>query len=181
MWYVEDVEEFFKEKYKPEGIEISELHYSISYSQGDFGSFSGRVFLAEWMQATLTCPDGPTYAERYPALYLACCEDGSYMDVKGENSRRGWRVDWHEGWMGVGPCGIFSGMPDEDWEELVNAQAFDADLANEVREYSQAIGQEIYVMLRDSYEDATSKESFIASCEVNDITFEVEIEDEVPA
>jgi hypothetical protein len=179
-WYVENTHERFKEKYKPKGFEIEQLHYRISYSQGDFASFSGRVFLAEWMEATLTCKDGPSYAERYPALYIACSEDGSYMNITGEDDRRGGRVDFQEGWYHVGPSGIFSQMSDEDWEELVSDQASEADLEAEIIAYCQCIGREIYDELRDSYEDATSEESFIESCEANDVTFEVEeIQDEV--
>lgn len=180
-WYVESTHELFKERYKPKGFEIEQLHYRISYSQGDFGSFSGRVFLAEWMETTLTRKDGPTYAERYPALYIACSEDGSYMAIHGEDDRRGWRVDYQENWFGVGPSGIFSQMSDEDWEELVTEQAQEADLEAEILAYCQRISREIYDELRDSYEHATSEESFIESCEANDVKFEVEIEDEVLA
>lgn len=180
-WYVEDALSYFKEKYRAKGFEIDDLQYCVAYGQGDYGSFNGRVFISEWMQATLTCTDGPTYAERYPALYLACCEDGSYMNIKGEDDRRGWRMDFQEGWTGVGPCGIFANLPEEDWEELVTDQAYDAGLEDEMIRYCRAIGREIYAMLRDSYEHATSEESFLESCEANDITFEVEIEDEVPA
>ena len=180
-WYVEDALSYFKEKYRAKGFEIDDLQYRVSYSQCDYGSFNGRVFISEWMQATLTCTDGPTYAERYPALYLACCEDGSYMNIHGEDDRRGWRVDFQEGWTGVGPCGIFQNLPEEDWDELVTDQAYDADLESEMIAYCQRIGREIYDMLRDSYEHATSEESFLESCECNNITFEVEIEDEVPA
>jgi hypothetical protein len=183
-WYVENTHERFKEKYQPKGIEVEELHYCISYSQGDYGSFDGRVFLAEWMEAVQVCRDGPTYAERYPALYIACSEDGSYMRIYGADDRRGWRVDFQEGWKGVGPCGIFANMPDEDWEDLVREQASEADLETELLNYCRAIGQEIYDDLRDAYEDATSEEAFIESCEANDVTFEIETEDdedEIPA
>lgn len=176
-WYVEDAKDFFCNKYKLKGIDIDELHYNISYSQGDYGSFSGRVYLADWMLATQTCPDGPTYAERYPALYLACDLDGSYMNITGEDSRRGWRADFRESWGGVGPCGIFANLPEEDWDQLVEEQAYEADLETEIRKYCQSIGGEIYSMLRDSYEASTSEDEFIASCEANGVTFEIETEE----
>jgi hypothetical protein len=176
-WYIEDALESFRNKYQPKGLEIEQLHYSISYSQGDYASFDGRVFLAEWMQATLTCPDGPTYAERYPALYLACDADGSYMRVSGEDDRRGWRVECQEGWYGVAPAGIFANLDDAAWEELVYEQCDEADLEAELIAYCQRIGREIYDTLRDSYEHATSEESFIESCEANEITFEIELEE----
>jgi hypothetical protein len=179
-WPVECTQERFTEMYKPKGIEIEKLHYCVSFSQGDYASFSGRVFLAEWMAATQTCPDGPTYAERYPALYLACDADGSYLTVHGEDGRRGWRIDWHESWTGVGPCGIFANMPEEDWDSLVSEQDSEAGLEDEIRKYCQSIGSEMYRELSDAYLDSTSEESFIESCEANEIMFEVEeSEDEV--
>lgn len=176
-WYVEDTKERFTERYKSKGIDIERLHYCISYGQGDFASFDGRVYLAEWMQAVQTCPNGPTYAERYPALFLACAEDGSYMNVTGEDDRRGWRSDWHEGWSGVGPSGIFANMPEEDWDALVEEQASEAELEDEILKYCRSIGRDMYDELRDSYEAATSEEEFIASCEANNVTFEIELEE----
>jgi hypothetical protein len=178
-WPIEDAQDYFTEMYKPKGIDISELHYRIAYSQGDFASFTGRVYLAEWMAAVQTRPDGPTYAERYPALYLACCEDGSYANIRGEDDRRGWSLDWNEGWTGVGPQGIFQHMSEEDWDELVSEQDQEAGLEGEILKYCQAIGRELYDHLRDTYEDMTSEEAFIESCEANEITFDVEIEDEI--
>lgn len=177
-WYVTNAHERYQELYKPKGIEIERLHYSISFSQGDYASFSGRVYLAEWMAAVNVAPNGPTYAERYPALYLACDGDGTYINISGEDGRRGWRTDWHEGWTGVGPQGIFKNMSDEDWDELVQEQASEADLEDEIIKYCQSIGRELYDELRDSYMEATSEEEFIASCEANDITFEVEMDEE---
>ena len=173
-FYVEDAMEFFKDKYKSCGVEIGDLHYRLAYSQGDFASFDGRVYLSQWMETVKVCPDGPTYAERWPALYLACREDGSYINVTGESDRRGWRLDLHEGLSGDHPCGIFAGMSDEDWDALVEEQYDEADLEVEVVKYCKAIGREMYAHLRKSYEDVTSEEAFIESCEINEITFEVE-------
>ena len=176
-YYVEDAQSYFIDMYRPKGIEIESLRYSISYSQGDYASFDGRVFLADWMEAVPPCPGGPTYAERYPALYLACREDGSYMGVRGEDSRFGWRASFEESWMGVGPCGVFSGLDEEDWEELVADQAREAGLEVEVLRYCKDIGHELFRYLQDSYESATSEEAFIESCEANDVKFEIEVEE----
>lgn len=178
-WIIEDTQARYTELYKPKGIDIETLHYRISFSQGDFASFTGRVFLAEWMESVNVAPNGPTYAERYPALHIACREDGSYMDVKGEDDRRGWRADYQENWYNTPPSGIFANMPEEDWEELVNEQAGEADLETEILKYCRSIGNDIYRDLSDYYLESTSEEAFIESCEANEVTFEVEIEDEI--
>lgn len=177
-WYIENTLERMKDKYRPKGFEIEQLHYRVSYSQGDFGSFSGRVFLAEWMEATYTRKDGPTYAERYPALYLACSEDGSYMTIRGEDGRRGWRMEYQESWYSTAPSGIFANLDEEAWDGLVVDQCYEADLEAEMIAYCQRVGREIYDELRDAYDHATSEESFIESCEANDVRFEIETEEE---
>lgn len=177
-WYVEDTKDRFQNEYKLKGVDIEELHYSISFSQGDYASFTGRVYLSDWMRAVRTCPDGPTFAERYPALFLACDADGTYVNISGENDRRGWRLDWHEGWLSVGPQGIFASMDEEDWDELVEDQAREAALDVEIIKYCRAIGREIYRELSDAYMDATSEEAFIESCVANEVTFEIEMETE---
>lgn len=177
-WYVENATQLFYEKYKSNGIEIERLNYSISFSQGDYASFSGRVFLTEWMETVRVAPDGPTYAERYPALFAACKEDGSYMNVTGEDRRTSWRATFNEGWSGVAPCGIFANMSEADWDELVEEQAGEADVETEVLKYCDAIGGEIYDHLSDVYLEATSEEAFLDSCEANEVTFEVEIDEE---
>lgn len=173
-WYVEDATEFFKQKYAPMGINIETLRYAISYSQGDFASFDGRIRVADWMAAVRLGPDRQTYAERFPALYLACLDDGTYMDVTGEGHRRGWRSEWMEYWQTIAPSGVFSGLEEEAWDELVNEQAAEADLERAILDQCRSIGGEIYDYLRESYEAATSEEAFIESCEINEVTFEVE-------
>jgi hypothetical protein len=101
------------------------------------------------------------------------------MDVWGEGGRRGWRADWHERWTGISPCGVFSGMSEEDWDELVSEQDREADLEAEVLAYCKGIGREMYNTLSDYWLDATSKEAFIEACDANEVTFEMEVEDEI--
>lgn len=175
-WYVEDAQKHFTQMYEPYGIDIESLNYSISYSQGDFASFVGRVDVTKWMETVRVCPDGPTYAERYPAMYLACREDGTYIASKSSDGRRGWGFDWHEYWYNVAPCGIFSGLSEEDWDALLTQQHQESKIEHEIEGYCKSIGEEIYRYLRDSYEAATSEEAFIESCEINEIDFELEDE-----
>lgn len=177
MGYVEDIQAQFHARYAPMGIDITDLHYSLGYCQSDFASFDGRVNIAEWMKVVPTCPDGPTYAERYPALYLAWQGDGGYMTIYGAANRRGWRADYQDDLVSnIAPCGIFANMPEEDWEALLIEQISEADLEREVLEYCKAIGRELYDSLVDSYESVTSEDAFIESCEAYEVTFEIELE-----
>jgi hypothetical protein len=43
-----------------------------------------------------------------------------------------------------------------------------------MQDYVDDISRQLYRDLRDDYEHMTSEESFIESCECNDITFEIE-------
>lgn len=174
QWVLED----FQQKYKPSGVHIEELHWNVSYSQGDYGSFDGRVFLAEWMAATKYSAE-ETYAEKFPALYLACDEDGSYLKIEGRQWRSRWYVDFNEHWYTVSPKGIFANLEEDAWDALVEDQASDADLEAEVREFCENIGQEIYDSIRDEYDEMTSYASFEEYCAWNELTFEVENEDEI--
>ena len=75
------------------------------------------------------------------------------------------------------PSGVFSDLPQTDWEELVDAQADAADMEDSVLTWCKDLAHELYINLRDEYEWRTSKEAFLESCECNEITFEVEWEE----
>lgn len=165
------IDESFKEKCKALGISVDDITFSGFYSQGDGAAFCGSVDVSAYMeQHNLT--------ESYPALYLAVKDDGSYVRIS--TSHRGhMRSDGsNECANQTAPSGVFSDLPQEDWEELVDAQANEACLEDGVLEWCNELASELYCDLENEYEHLTSKESFIDSCECNEITFEIETEEE---
>lgn len=154
-----------------EGIKVDNFYWDISYSQGDGANFDGHAVVHEWMEAN------PQYAEQYPALYLACKQDGSYVSVRTGNRGHNMHFNLNESWWGTDPCGIFHMLDKDTWVELVDDQAGFLDVEAEIRSTCERFMQDMYYKLRDEYEHITSEESFIESCECNEVTFEIEGEE----
>ena len=171
------IEEWFKKDVAPEGITVERIYFSLSYSQGDYASFEGQINVAEWMAAN---KDGDqTYAEKYPALYLAIMDYGDYASVSDRTSRGGWpRVSFEGNAVGnTEPAGIFAGLDNEDWDDLVCEQYDAAGIEGALQSTVEAMCRKLYRDLQAECEHLMSEESFIESCEANDITFEIEDEE----
>jgi hypothetical protein len=167
------MEERLKETLAPAGVRNVKLHFSLSYSQGDYATFEGQINVAMWMDVT---KDGElTYAEKYPALRLAMEDYGDSASVTTYNRSCGARVNLDGGCIGNTYAeGIFAGLEPEAWDALVEAQYNEAGLEQALQDYVDNISRQLYRDLRDEYEHLTSEESFIESCECNDVTFEIE-------
>jgi hypothetical protein len=167
------IEERLKEKLEPAGVRDVKLRFCLSYSQSDYATFEGRIDVHEWMDVT---KDGDqTYAEKYPALRLAIEDYGDYASVTTYNRSCVARVNLDGGCIGnTYAAGIFAGLEAEAWDELVEEQYDEAGIEQALQDFVDDISQELYTDLRDEYEHLTSEESFIESCECNDVTFEIE-------
>jgi len=161
------MEENFKSDTAAKGFDVDRILFSLSYSQGDYASFEGRINVAEWMAAK-------KYDETYPALYLAVKDYGEHAQVT-DRSRGSWpRVNYEGNCAGnTHATGIFKHLDDEAWDELVYEQFTAAGLEDEMQSDVDALCRKLYSDLRDEYEHLTSEESFIESCECNDVTFEI--------
>jgi hypothetical protein len=164
-----------KENLAPAGVAVERLLFSLSYSQGDYATFEGRINLGMWMEAN-KCGD-QTYAEKYPALHLAAQDYGDWVSVNTWHRSCNARVTYDAHLVGnTYPEGVFSGLDQEAWDELVEEQMDDAGIEQALQDYVDNISCQLYRDLRDEYEHLTSEESFIESCECNDVTFEIEEE-----
>jgi hypothetical protein len=174
--WAEWVKEDYESQMKCEGIKVDNFYWDIGYSQSDGADFDGHVVMHEWMEAN------PQYAEQYPALYLACKQDGSYIAVRTAPRGHYLHFKFNESWWGTDPCGIFRGLDKDTWVELVDEQAGAANLEYEIKSTCERFMSAMYRTLRDEYEDITSEEAFIGSCECNEITFNLktsEVDDEI--
>ena len=162
---------------EPAGVEVRAIHFNISYSQGDYATFSGRIKVAQWMEST-KCDAEMTYAQKYLALYLAELDNGAYATMSA-NHRGGHASVNYDGYV-IGntyPAGVFSGLDRDAWDELVADQHAEADLETAMQKYVNDISDTLYGQLRDEYEHQTSEESFIESCECNDDEFDFDFEE----
>lgn len=171
-WW-EWAEEQLKERLSSAGVTVERLLFSLSYSQGDYATFIGRINLYMWMEAT---KDGEqTYAEKYPALFLAAQDYGDWASVNTWHRNCGAKVTYDAHLVGnTYPSGMFSALDSEAWDELVEEQYDMAGIEQALQDYVDNISRQLYRDLREEYEHLTSEESFIESCECNDVTFEIE-------
>jgi len=165
------IEENFKTDMADKGFIVSHIFFSLSYSQGDYASFEGSIGVDEWM----VCKG---YDVTYPALYLAAKDYCEFAQVSTRTHRGSWpRVNLEGNLVGnTDPTGIFKHLDREAWDELVYEQFSASGLEDEMQSDVEALCRKLYQDLRDESEHLTSKESFIESCECNDITFKIEEE-----
>jgi hypothetical protein len=167
---MDHIKEDFKERCEQLNIRVDDIGYCISNSQGDGAAFEGRVDLTAFMER-----EGLDIT--YPALYLGVKNDGSYILMRYSRNNC-MRCGEYEVYANqTEPCGVFSGLDQQAWEELVDQQESAAGLEDLVLRECESLAYDLYDSLSDEYEHRTSEESFIESCECNDITFEIE-EDE---
>jgi hypothetical protein len=167
---MDHIQDDFKQRCDQVGIRVDNIGYSVSYSQDDGAHFDGRVDLVTYMEQN-------KLNEKYLALYLAIKDDGSYVNISTTHRGTMQVNDWNMWANQTAPSGVFSDLPQTDWEELVDAQADAAGMEDSVLTWCKDLAHELYSNLRDEYEWRTSKEAFLESCECNEITFEVEWEE----
>jgi len=164
-WW-EDLYSSFEAKLGAMGIYNVEATFSGFDSQGDGAAFSGRVQLTPFMERH-------KLDEQYPALYIGVKNDGSYVRVgyRGNNMTcRDYMMYANQ----TGPEGIFAQLSQEAWEDLVDEQEGQAGLEDLVMEECEKLADELYRELKREYEYLTCENAFIESCELNEITFEVD-------
>ena len=170
-WY-EPIWDDFKAKWAGHGLECEgNPTFSIGYSQGDGAAIDGWVDVAPFMKAM-------KMDEQYPALYLAAEDYGVSVRVE-PYGYRGLSMRAEIGVLPTDdPVGIFADLDEDTWAELVEEQKREADIEGAVKDFADRICDDLYHALREESEYLTSEESFMESCGLNDITFEVEDEDE---
>jgi len=151
-----------------EGVYVAKISFDIGYRQSDYAGFDGHIRLPEFMELK-------GYDVEYPALYLAVKQYGDSANV-GNNYRQGRsRVNWPADSINcTEPCGVFTWLDNDAWDSLVEDQHSAAGLEDEMQSYVDQKCKELYRLLQGEYEHLTSEESFIDSCECNEVTFEIE-------
>ena len=162
------IKDDFESQMRVQGIKVDRFYWDISYGQGDGASFDGHVMVYQWMEAN------PQYIERYPALYIACKQDGTYMTLRTNTRGFYMHTDMIEYLNETQPEGVFAMLDEDAWVELVVEQWDSAGLEGEMKSTCERFMKDMYDKLRDEYENITSEDAFLESCEINGITFETE-------
>ncbi len=157
----EGVTDMFKEDCGPKGVWVKTIHFALPGSAG----FTGRVDVAVFMGLS-------GLAEQYPALYLAVKDDGSWSHVTCTRNNNV-SVSYDSYANQTGPSGLFAGLDQQAWEELIDSQEAEADLEAAMQEHCVDLSNELYTSLCEEEEYLTSEAAYIDHCEANDITFEL--------
>jgi hypothetical protein len=117
-WY-ETVEQNYTDEMAAHGVNVEKISFNGFYSQGSYASFDGKIIVHKWMAAE-TYDDGQTYAEAFPALYLAAKQDCTVATVS--TSYRGSVLFNEEPIDPDTPVGIFEHLDVDAWQALVAEQ-----------------------------------------------------------
>lgn len=173
--WTEFIEEKFKEDTKPFGVRVDSTSYGDIGACGAYAVFDGCINLWTFMEQHKV--DDVPLSELYPAMYLAVKHDESWARI--ESGRRGQMyVNINDGTCYVAPLGIFSGLDENSWQELIEAQWGECDPHTTIEEFLRDKCGDLARDLQAEYEHLTSVEAFLESCEANESTFELEIENE---
>ena len=157
----EYVTDTFKEDCGPKGVWVQNIHFALPGLAG----FTGRIDVAVFMELS-------GLAERYPALYLAVKDDGSWSHVTCTRNNNV-SVSYDSYANQTGPSGLFAGLDQQAWEELIESQEAEADLEAAMQKYCNDLSNELYTSLCEDEEYLTSEAAYLDHCEANDITFEL--------
>lgn len=177
-WDGDDTIAYFIEKLDEENIFSvgpNDVHYSGFYSQGSGAAFNARVDLLRYM-----CDKG--YDVTHQPLYLdmenygVTCRINSGLNSRNNRMPQHVEIDYTPG--NCVPAGIYADLPQEAWDQLLEAQwdELGSTLETDIAEVASDKADALYTDLRSDYEYCTSEEQFIESCECNEVTFEIEEE-----
>jgi hypothetical protein len=164
-WW-EWIEDSFKCDMQEAGVRVERVFFDTYPARA---RFDGHVDVARFMNHLIL-------DEKYPALALAVEQDGSYVSVW--DGRYGNSFNLNEHLYNTAPEGIFKYLDAQAWEELIDDQLSQADIESCIEEFCNRACAKLARDLEDNYEHLTSVESFIESCECNEITFDIETEEE---
>ncbi len=167
--WAECIEGDFRTRHAPQGVEAHSIWFYL-HGPGGYACFSGVVYAAKLMKHL-------KLDEEYLPLYLAMENDGSRFSVSGSR-RGGLQVEFDGVPWDTAPAGVFSALDQKAWENLLHEQLDESDLESVAEEFCKDICHTLLKELESEYEHMTSEESFIESCEINEVTFEIEGDEE---
>ena len=171
--------------YNTNWLDVDHIHYNVSYSQGNYAYFTGKVLLDKFLEEFDTENE---YFVLREAMKLKDCEN---QVVIGSSYRGGSAdfsgIEWagYENWNDdavVQPNGgtrsILEGMNYGDYyatcEELMG------DLETWVKGKCESMFSDLYYQLRNESDYQMSEEAFEELAESMDEQFEVEVDDDEP-
>lgn len=167
----------FKQHMKEYAVNVEHVYFD------DVGSgYPVQVSIVGWVdlwQFMDKVPqDGELLSALYPALYLAVKQDESWVKIDANTRRRTHSLTVNSSTSYTIPHGLFAGLDEDTWQELVDTQWAQLDPERTVQEFLNDECYELGKSLQKEYDYLVSEESFIESCECNEVTFTLEMEHE---
>lgn len=167
-------------------LDVENIYYSVSYSQGDYAYFTGRVYLTKFLD------EFDTEGEYFVLREAMKLKDVYEKLVICQNRRWGESAHFENiEWIGPGVWGyetavhsyggynsILTGM---NYDEYYNiCQELIGDLEKWVKGKCEVLFKKLYYKLSDEIDYMMSEEAFEEWAESMDEKFEVEIDDDEP-
>ena len=172
-----------KEDGKSLGFDIEKIMFSGFSSQGDGASWTGYIDLLKYIKADVKLVQEPAYN------ILAALIEGDWLESEVKIDT-GVGHYCHEHTMSVGDIemytceddgviehGVYKGVKIEDLYDAMG-ELFLEEFNNALQEHARDFATDIYRRLEKEYDYLRSEESFIESCECNDVEFEDEYEED---
>ena len=168
-WWDCDID-WFKKDMDGRGVYVSDVEFESNY--GWSAGFHGNMDLHVLIEHL-------GLKDKYLALWYDAKNYGAIVKFDTSTwgvSQRVREVEYFPG--NCYPDGVFKDLPQEAWDAMVSEQ-FDAeDWEKLALDWVQPYVDKLADDLEKDYEYLTSEEAFLESCEANEITFEVEGDDD---
>lgn len=173
--YHEPVFEQYTEAGKERGFDIEDIRYSGFWSQGDGASWTGRVYVDDFVRYHIK-EDHRLYAQAVVVLELV---DDGWVENMVQVAQRGYYRHSHtmniECVAGVWPSpdetlakGVLQGASVSELLSTIDLNAFDEEIADAVRAYAD----DIYKALEEEYYSYFNEEAFKELADANDWLFD---------
>lgn len=167
-------------------LDVSGILYSVSYSQGDYAQFTGRVYLEKFLD---TFDTENEYFVLREALKMGDCD--AYMIISRSNYYRGgasfdtieWRAydgaDIDDDWVVKDVNQTTALLGDMNYQDYYNVcMELTGDLEEWVKGKCESLFSKLYDDIKSELNYQMSEEAFVEWAESMDEQFEVEVEDE---
>lgn len=167
-------------------LDVSGILYSVSYSQGDYAQFTGRVYLEKFLDEFDTENE---YFVLREALKMGDCDE--YMIISRSNYYRGgaefdaieWRAydgaDIDDDWVVKDVNQTTALLGDMNYQDYYDVcMELTGDLEEWVKGKCESLFSKLYDDIRSEVDYQMSEEAFVEWAEGDNASFEVEVDGE---
>lgn len=161
----------FKERMDKLGVEIYDIEFDGHH--GWSAAIDARMNFSDLIVAL-------GLKETYLPLWLDACNYGGCVVFKPSNRSATQRISTIDYYPGqCPPWGVFESLPQETWDEMLNDQYDAEDWERLALDWLESYLGDLATQLEQEYDYRTSEEEFLEVCDLNDVMFDLEVDDEI--